>query len=76
MPHDRSRQARGIANHANAQACLNLHATESGAGIHLFASSLAPAQPTRFKAWKTAQAGLVTHSLALAGALNSALQPI
>lgn len=62
-----------IANHANAQACLNLHATESGAGIHLFATSLAPIQPTRFKPWKTAQAGFVTQSLALAGALNSVL---
>jgi N-acetylmuramoyl-L-alanine amidase len=62
-----------IANHANAQACLNLHATESGAGIHLFVSSLAPVQPTRFMAWKTAQAAFVTRSLALAGVLNSAL---
>lgn len=62
-----------IANHANAQACFNLHASESGTGIHLFASSLAPVQPTRFVAWKTAQAAWVTRSLALAGALNSAL---
>ena len=62
-----------IANHANAQACLNLHATESGTGVHLFASSLAPVQPVRFLPWKTAQAGWVTRSLALAGALNSVL---
>jgi len=62
-----------IANHANAQACLSLHASESGSGIHLFASSLAPAQPARFPAWKTAQAAWVTRSLALAGVLNSAL---
>ena len=45
-----------IANHANAQACLSLHASESGSGVHLFVSSLAPAQPARFAAWKTAQA--------------------
>ncbi len=32
-----------IANHANAQACLSLHAAESGSGVHLFVSSLAPA---------------------------------
>jgi N-acetylmuramoyl-L-alanine amidase len=32
-----------IANHAGAQACLSLHATESGSGAHLFVSSLAPA---------------------------------
>ncbi|MGA2886630.1 MAG: N-acetylmuramoyl-L-alanine amidase [Terracidiphilus sp.] len=64
----------GIANHAQAEACLSLHASESGSGIHLFASSLAPAQPVRFPAWKTAQAAWVTRSLALAGALNSVLQ--
>jgi N-acetylmuramoyl-L-alanine amidase len=62
-----------IANHANAALCLSLHATESGSGVHLFASSLAPAQPVRFMAWKTAQAASITRSLALAGAVNSAL---
>lgn len=64
----------GIANHARAGACLSLHATESGTGLHLFTSSLAPAPGKRFPAWKTAQAAYVTRSLALAGALNSALQ--
>lgn len=63
-----------IANHAKAAACLSLHATESGSGIHLFTSSLAPAQPTRFIAWKTAQAPWVARSLAFEGAVNSALQ--
>lgn len=63
-----------IANHAAAQACLSLHATESGLGVHLFTSSLAPAAPVRFAAWKTAQAGWVTRSLALAGVLNSAIE--
>ena len=62
-----------IANHANAQACLSLHASETGSGIHLFASSLAPAASNRFSAWKTAQAAWVTRSLALAGVLNAAL---
>jgi N-acetylmuramoyl-L-alanine amidase len=62
-----------VANHANAQACLSLHASESGNGIHLFASSVAPAQPAHFAAWKTAQGAWVTRSLALAGTLNSAL---
>jgi len=63
-----------IANHANAQACLSLHASLSGSGVHLFISSLAPAAPARFAPWKTAQAAWVTRSLALAGTLNSALQ--
>ncbi len=62
-----------IANRANAQACLSLHGSESGSGVHLFTSSLAPAPFTRFAAWKTAQAGWVTRSLALAGVINSAL---
>ncbi len=63
-----------IANHAQAQACLSLHASESGFGVHLFVSSLgSPAQSARIPAWKTAQAAWVTRSLALAGALNSAL---
>ena len=62
-----------IANHANAQACLSLHASESGSGVHLFTSSLAHTQPTRIAAWKTAQSAWVPRSLALAGVLNSAL---
>jgi N-acetylmuramoyl-L-alanine amidase len=65
-----------IANHAKAQACLSLHASESGTGIHLFVSSLTPARSgegVRFPAWRTAQAAWVTRSLALAGVLNSVL---
>jgi len=62
-----------IANHAQAQACLSLHASASGSGIHLFLSSLPPAQATRFMPWKTAQAAYIDRSVALAGVLNSAL---
>ncbi len=62
-----------IANRPKAQACLSLHATQSGSGIHIFASSLTPAEPSRIVPWKTAQAAWVTRSLALAGDLNSAL---
>jgi N-acetylmuramoyl-L-alanine amidase len=62
-----------IANRANAQACLSLHATESGSGVHLYASSLPPAEPSRFAAFKTAQAAWVTRSLALAGVVNSSM---
>jgi len=63
-----------IANHAGAQACLSLHASQSGLGVHLYISSLAPASPARFAPWKTAQAAWVTRSLALAGVLSSTLQ--
>ncbi len=69
---DLTRRA-GIANHANAQACISLHMAESGSGVHLFVSSLTPATPSRYAPWKTAQAAWVTRSLAFAGVLNSAL---
>ncbi|HTW61090.1 MAG TPA: N-acetylmuramoyl-L-alanine amidase [Terracidiphilus sp.] len=62
-----------IANHAQAQACLSLHATLSGSGVHLFASSLQPVEPAQFVPWKTAQGTAVARSLELAGVLNSAL---
>jgi N-acetylmuramoyl-L-alanine amidase len=70
---DSTRRAE-IANRANAIACLSLHASESGSGVHLFVSSLTPAPPMRFPGWKTAQAAYATRSLALAGVLNSSLQ--
>ena len=63
-----------IANHAGSAACLSFHASASGAGVHLFVSSLEPKLPGRFLAWKTAQASYVERSLKLAGALNSAFQ--
>jgi len=61
-----------IANHSNAMACLSLHATDAGTGVHIFVSSLAPVSETRFTAWKIAQAAWITRSLTLAGVLNSA----
>ncbi len=69
---DMSRRAE-IANHAGARACISLHTADTGNGVHLFVSSLTPANPARFVAWKTAQAGWITRSLALAGVLNAAL---
>jgi N-acetylmuramoyl-L-alanine amidase len=66
-------QRAAIANHANAALCMSLHASESGVGVHLFASSLPPEALRRFMPWKTAQAPWVARSLALAGAVNSAL---
>jgi N-acetylmuramoyl-L-alanine amidase len=62
-----------IANHANAMACLSLHATDAGSGVHIFVSSLAPLSEARFTPWKTAQTAWITRSLALAGVINSAL---
>jgi N-acetylmuramoyl-L-alanine amidase len=78
-----SSQRAGIANHALASACLILHATATGAGIHLFTSSLAPVVSTASASastvttgmvpWQTAQATWVTRSLRLSSEINSAL---
>jgi N-acetylmuramoyl-L-alanine amidase len=62
-----------IANHAGAQACISLHATQTGSGVHMFVSSLAQQDPARIAAWKTAQSAWINRSLALEGALNAAL---
>ncbi len=63
-----------IADRFSAMACVSLHATQAGSGVHVFVSSLAPTQPTRLPAWKTAQSGYVSRSIALAGMINAALQ--
>jgi N-acetylmuramoyl-L-alanine amidase len=62
-----------IADHAAAQACLILHASETGTGLHLYTSSLNPVRPTLFEPWRTAQAAWITRSVALEGVVNSAL---
>lgn len=62
-----------IANRAAAGACVVLHATEAGSGVHLFVSSLAPATRPLLMPWKTVQAGWVAESLKLSSVLNQAL---
>jgi N-acetylmuramoyl-L-alanine amidase len=59
---------------AGGSACLSLHASQTGAGVHIFVSSLEAAAATRFLAWKTAQSAYVSRSLKLAGTVNSALE--
>jgi N-acetylmuramoyl-L-alanine amidase len=54
-------------------ACLILHASDSGSGIHLFTSSLPPAQPTTFLPWDQAQAAYLQKSLRWAAEINSAM---
>jgi N-acetylmuramoyl-L-alanine amidase len=53
----------GVANHAHAAACLLLHATGSGNGVHLYSSELdaTEGQPTSVP-WLTAQAAWVPQS--------------
>jgi N-acetylmuramoyl-L-alanine amidase len=65
----------GIANHSRAVACLILHATSSGAGIHIATSALpddAP-QPHNPIPWDIAQTASLPQSLRLANELGLAL---
>jgi len=64
----------GIANHARASACLLLHATGSGTGVHLYSSELMPAvEEAEQLPWLTAQAAWVPQSEKLEKALATAL---
>jgi N-acetylmuramoyl-L-alanine amidase len=66
-----------IANHAHPAACLILHATSSGSGIHVITSSLPESQPDDPHAtipWNTAQSASIPQSLALANEIGLALQ--
>jgi N-acetylmuramoyl-L-alanine amidase len=62
-----------MANAHKPAACLILHASDSGSGIHLFTSSLPPAQPTAFLPWDQAQAAYLQQSLRWAAEINTAM---
>ncbi len=68
-----SAQRAALANAHKPTACLILHASDSGSGIHLFTSSLPPAQPTTFLPWDQAQAAYLRQSLRWAGEINTAM---
>jgi len=81
-----SDQRAEIANRAHALACLVIHATASGPGVHLYTSALQPPEedsssnvPLTPRAafvpvpWEQAQAASVSQSLRLAGDLSAAL---
>ena len=61
------------ANGASAAACILIHATATGSGVHLYTSSLAPTPLTKFMPWQTAQSAYVTQSLKLSSEIDSAL---
>jgi N-acetylmuramoyl-L-alanine amidase len=65
------------ANRSHASACISLHATSTGNGVHLFTSSLPPmteADPRRaFLPWQTAQAAYETSSLRLESDVDAAM---
>ncbi len=66
-----------IANRSLASACISLHATSTGNGVHLFTSSLpavTEADPRRaFLPWQTAQAAYETSSLRLESDVDAAM---
>jgi N-acetylmuramoyl-L-alanine amidase len=62
-----------LANAHKPAACLILHASDSGSGIHLFTSSLPPAQPATFLPWDQAQAAYLQRSLRWAAEINTAM---
>ena len=64
-----------IANHSKAAACISLHATATGAGVHLFTSSLSPSTYSRnqFIPWTEAQGAATTQSARLASDVGTAL---
>jgi N-acetylmuramoyl-L-alanine amidase len=68
-----------IANHAHPTACLILHATASGSGVHIVTSALVSpnddyAVPTHAPIpWNTAQSASIPQSLSLANDLGIAL---
>jgi N-acetylmuramoyl-L-alanine amidase len=79
-------QRADIANRAHALACIVIHATASGSGVHLYTSALPPPQEDSSAnlpliprvafvpvPWEQAQAASVSQSLRLAGELSAAL---
>jgi len=75
-----------IANRAHAMACIVLHATASGAGVHLYTSTLQPPEEDSSAnipltprpafvpvPWEMAQAAYVSQSLRLVSDLGAAL---
>lgn len=64
------------ANHARPAACIVLHATASGSGVHLYTSSSgdqAAAAMNGLQPWGHAGAGFTTDSLQLASDLGAAI---
>ncbi len=69
-----------LANRLRPAACLILHATSSGHGVHLYTSSLTPplasGTPPEILRWDTAQAPAIANSQRLAQSLSEALTPL
>jgi N-acetylmuramoyl-L-alanine amidase len=67
-----------IANHGHPSACLVLHATSSGNGVHVITSSLNPPSeldgPHTTVPWNAAQSASIPQSLSLANEIGVSLQ--
>ena len=65
-------QRAGTANHIRPLACILIHATATGSGVHIASSSLTPddTPATRALPWETAQATSVIMSLRLANEIG------
>lgn len=69
-------QRAGTANHVRPLACILIHATATGSGVHIASSSLTPPDDTpvtRTLPWETAQASAVIMSLRLANEIGISL---
>ena len=62
-----------IANQTPFAACILIHATATGSGVHLYTSSLAAAPQVKFMPWQTAQSAFVSQSMKLSSDIDSAL---
>ena len=64
------------ANHARPAACILIHATPSGSGVHIFTSTLpdiGEVKPWQSIPWDTAQSSFITPSRQLADLLGASL---
>ncbi len=72
-----------LANRSRAVACLLLHASNGGHGVHLYTSaltpnhpSLTPDEPKEIQPWDSAQASVLPQSMRLSGDLAAAINGI
>ena len=81
-PSPTSDQRAGAANHAHPVACILLHATSSGNGVHIVTSALPPPDssadllatlPTHATPWDSAQTESIPQSLRLANEIGTAI---
>lgn len=73
-------QRAATANRSHSLACISLHATRSGSGVHVYTSALPPAGDTSDATllpvpWEMAQEQFVNQSSQLAAGLKAALEP-